>query len=323
MSASFRLREDKHCLNCGHQVSDIYCSHCGQPNTDPKLTLSDLLHDFIHMFTHFDGKFFQTLRVLFTRPGFLTRAYLDGKRRQYLPPVQLYVFTSALFFFIFYSFMVNVSEVAKGVADGSGAPAKDSKSVEFSFTGTDSSLQSRFTTPEAYIHYQDSLPKEKRDGYVARLFRISEIKIKKRINEDGTEAFQQLIHTFLKNFPKLLFLSLPIMALILNLIFFRKNSFSYVSHVIFLLHLYVFTLVVLLIVYVFIQLNSWTNWSIFNWLAVITQLWILYYGYRSMRNLYQTSKWKGRLQYLTFLFSGMIVVILLFLGDILYTILSV
>jgi hypothetical protein len=275
------------------------------------------------MFTHFDGKFFQTLRVLFTRPGFLTRAYLDGKRRQYLPPVQLYVFTSALFFFIFYSFMVNVSEVAKGVADGSGAPAKDSKSVEFSFTGTDSSLQSRFTTPEAYIHYQDSLPKEKRDRYVARLFRISEIKIKKRINEDGTEAFQQLIHTFLKNFPKLLFLSLPIMALILNLIFFRKNSFSYVSHVIFLLHLYVFTLVVLLIVYVFIQLNSWTNWSIFNWLAVITQLWILYYGYRSMRNLYQTSKWKGRLQYLTFLFSGMIVVILLFLGDILYTILSV
>jgi phosphoglycerol transferase MdoB-like AlkP superfamily enzyme len=93
--------------------------------------------------------------------------------------------------------------------------------------------------------------------------------------------------------------------------------------VVFLLHLYVFTLVVLLIVYVFIQLNSWTNWSIFNWLAVITQLWILYYGYRSMRNLYQTAKWKGRLQYLTFLFSGMIVVILLFLGDILYTILSV
>ena len=92
---------------------------------------------------------------------------------------------------------------------------------------------------------------------------------------------------------------------------------------IFLLHLYVFTLVVLLIVYVFIQLNSWTNWSIFNWLAVIIQLWILYYGYRSMRNLYQTSKWKGRLQYLTFLFSGIIVVILLFLGDILYTILSV
>lgn len=140
MSASFRLREDKHCLNCGHQVPDIYCSHCGQPNIDPKLTPSDLLHDFIHMFTHFDGKFFQTLRILFSRPGFLTRAYLDGKRRQYLPPVQLYVFTSALFFFIFYSFMVNVSEAAKGVEEGSGALAKDSKSVEFSFTGTDSSL---------------------------------------------------------------------------------------------------------------------------------------------------------------------------------------
>jgi len=322
MSKSFRLREDKNCLNCGHHVPDTYCSHCGQPNTEPELTLANLLHDFFHMFTHFDGKFFQTLRVLFSRPGYLTRAFLDGKRRQYLPPVQMYVFTSALFFFIFYSFMVNIPDAVKGTADGSGALGKDSTSLQLNITETDSFLRSRLMTPEDYLHYQDSIPKEKRDDYITRLFKISEIKINKRINEDGTEAFQQLIHSFLKNFPKLLFLSLPLMALILNLIFYRNKSFSYVAHLVFLLHLYIFTLVALLIIYLFIQLNSWTNWSIFNWLVIITQIWILYYGYRSMRNLYQASKWKGRLQYLTFLFSGMIIIVFLFLGDILYTILS-
>jgi hypothetical protein len=322
MSASLRTREDKQCLNCGHQVPDIYCSHCGQPNIDPRLTLADLLRDFIHMITHFDGKFFQTLRVLFTRPGFLSRTYLDGKRRQYLPPVQMYVFTSALFFFIFYSYMVNIPDAVKGVADGSGMNGKDSTALQFNISEADSSLSSSLKTPEDYIKYQDALPKDKRDGYIARIFKISEIKINKRINEDGTEVFQQLIQSFLKNFPKLLLISLPLLAVILNLIFYRKKSFSYVSHLIFLLHLYVFTFVALLISYIFTQLNSWTSWSIFNWLAIITQLWILYYGYQSMRNLYQTSKWKGRLQYLTFLFSGMIIVFLLFIGDILYTILS-
>lgn len=219
--------------------------------------------------------------------------------------------------------MINIPDAVKGAIDGSGSRGNDSTSIQFNITESDAALRSRLVTPEDYIHYQDSLPKEKRDGYIARLFKLSEIKINKRINEDGTEAIQELTNAFLKNFPKLLFLSLPLMALILNLIFYRKKAFAYVSHLVFLLHLYIFTLVALLISFVFTQINSWTSWSIFNWFAGITQIWILYYGYRSMRNLYQTSKWKGRLQYLFFLFSGMIIVILLFLGDILYTILSV
>lgn len=323
MSSSFRLREDKNCLNCGHHVSYIYCSHCGQPNTDPKLTLTDLLHDFIHMMTHFDGKFFQTLQVLFTHPGFLTRAYLDGKRRQFLPPVQMYIFTSALFFFIFYTFMVNMPDTKKGIGGKSGTLSKDSISFQLNITDIDSSVRSKLTTPEDYIHNQNALPKDKRDGAIARLLTLSEIKINRRINEDGKVVLQQLIHSFLKYFPKLLFISLPLMALILNLIFYRKKSFSYVSHLVFLLHLYIFTLIALLLSYFFTQLNSWTSWSFFNWLANIIQLSIFYYGYRSMQNLYQVSKWKGRLQYLIFMFSGIVILILLFLGDILYTILMV
>ena len=318
MSVSKRLRADKNCLNCGYHVPDIYCSHCGQPNTEPELTLADLFKDFIHVITHFDGKLFQTIRVLFTRPGYLTRAFLDGKRRQYLPPVQMYVFTSAFFFFIFYAFIVNIPDAVKGLADGSGALASDSASIQLNFTDTDSLLEKRIITREDYIHYQDSLPKEKRDGSVARFFKSLEIKINKRVSEDGTAVFRQLIQSFLQNFPKLLFLSLPLMAVILRLIFYRNRSFSYVSHLVFLLHLYIFTLVALLIIYLFFQLNDWTGWSIFDGLAFFTQLWILYYGYRAMRNLYQSSKWKARFQYLIFLFAGSVIMVLLFLAGLLY-----
>lgn len=323
MSASFRLRENKHCLNCGHFVPDIYCSHCGQPNTEAKLTLKDLLHDFIHMLTHFDGKFFKTLRVLFTRPGFLTRAYLEGKRRQYLPPVQMYVFTSAVFFFIFYTIMLDIPDSAEIISDGSAGRHMDSTGMAFKITDADSSSFSRETTPEQYIREQEALPEEKRDGMIDRKIKLTQLKIDKNIRVDGEKAFYEMVHSFLKNFPKLLLISLPLMALILNLFFYRNKSFTYVSHLIFLLHLYIFTLVALLISYFFTQLNGWTSWSIFNWLAVITHIWILYYGYRSMRNLYETSKWKARLQYLILLISGFVILTLLFLGDVIYTILMV
>ena len=205
------------------------------------------LRDFFHVITHFDGKFFQTLRVLFTRPGFLTRAYLDGKRRQYLPPVQMYVFTSALFFFIFYSFIVNIPSAVKEVANSSSVMKADDSSPEFYINVSDSTLQDTYKTSEEYIQYQNGLSKEKKDDYITRLIKISELKITNRISKNRNEAIQQLIQSYLNNFPKLLFLSLPLMAAILSMIFYRNKSFSYVSHLIFLLHLYNFTLIALLI----------------------------------------------------------------------------
>lgn len=322
MSANFHLRKDKHCLNCGHFVPDTYCSHCGQPNTEPRLTLADIFHDFIHMLTHFDGKFFQTVRILFTRPGYLTRAYLDGKRKQFLPPVQMYVFTSALFFFIFYSFMIRLPD-AKQMDVNGDLNKKGNNAFELSFTGTDSLVRKRLNTPEAYIKYQDSLPKAKRDPYIARLFKVSEIKINKRISEDGAEALRDLINNFVKNFPKLLFLSLPLMALLLKLQFFRRKSFTYVSHILFIIHLYVFTLIAILLAYTFNMLSYWTHWSIFNWLMAAMIIWIFYYGYRSMRNLYGLKKGKGIAHYSFFLIFGFVIIVLLFMGDLVYTILTV
>lgn len=320
MSTPLRLREDKHCLNCGHHVEHTYCSHCGQPNIEPKLTLADLLHDFVHMLTHFDGKFFQTVRTLFARPGFLTQTYLEGKRKQFLPPVQMYVFTSALFFFIFYSFILKLPDAKMLDKEGGIGKKIDNSEFVINLSETDSALNNRLKTPEAYLRYQDSLPKAKRDGYFARLLKLNEFKLNKRIQEGGTNALSDLIHSFMKNMPKLLFISLPLLALFLKLLYFRRKNFTYVSHIVFLLHLYVFSFLALLLAYSFSGLNSLTNWSIFNWLATIVSFWIFYYGYKAMKNLYQQSRRKTLLKYALFIFAGMIITVLLFVGDVLFTI---
>src|SRR5690606_9953155 len=96
-------RKEKDCLNCGTIVHGKYCHVCGQENTEPKESFWGMVSHFFNDITHFDGKFFTTLRVLLTRPGFLSAEYMRGRRMSYLNPVRMYVFTSALFFLIFFS----------------------------------------------------------------------------------------------------------------------------------------------------------------------------------------------------------------------------
>lgn len=322
MSANFRIRKNKNCLNCGHIVPETFCSHCGQPNREPVLTITDIFHDFIHMLTHFDGKFFQTVRILFTRPGFLTRAYLDGKRIQYLPPVQLYVFTSALFFFIFYSFMVKIPTTETLNNKVNLDQLVESRQPVINLSTSDSALAARLKTPEDYLRYQDSLPKESRDGYFTRLLKANEIKLNNRISENNAQAIYDLITDLMKNIPKLLFISLPIMAFILQVLFYKKKGFGFVAHILFLLHIYIFTLLVILLSYLFNQFSILTSWSIFSWISIGLIFWIFYYAYRAMKNLYKISRRRATFSYLIFLCCGLFVFLLLFVGDILFTILT-
>ncbi|MCY7293029.1 MAG: DUF3667 domain-containing protein [Ferruginibacter sp.] len=98
-------RQGKNCLNCNTEVAGRYCQYCGQENIETKETVWHLVSHFFQDITHFDGKFFSTLKYLFTKPGFLSKEYMIGRRASYVNPVRMYVFTSAFFFLIFFSIM--------------------------------------------------------------------------------------------------------------------------------------------------------------------------------------------------------------------------
>ena len=53
--------------------------------------------------THFDGKFFTSMKDLVLKPGFLSKEYMRGKRASYLNPIRMYLFTSFIFFLVFFS----------------------------------------------------------------------------------------------------------------------------------------------------------------------------------------------------------------------------
>ncbi|MDN3691064.1 DUF3667 domain-containing protein [Chryseobacterium tructae] len=96
-----KIREDKTCLNCGHQVEERFCPHCGQENAERRQPFYFLFTHFIEDFTHYDGQFWGTVKNLLFKPGKLTNTYLEGKRQIFVPPVKLYIFVSFITFFLF------------------------------------------------------------------------------------------------------------------------------------------------------------------------------------------------------------------------------
>lgn len=93
---------NKICKNCEFQVEfGEYCGQCGQKlhiHIDP--SFHDLIHDTIHEFLHLDGKIFSTIKMLFIKPGHLTKEFLRGRRVAYINPIRLYLTMSILYFII-------------------------------------------------------------------------------------------------------------------------------------------------------------------------------------------------------------------------------
>jgi Protein of unknown function (DUF3667) len=108
-------RKEKDCLNCGALIQGRYCHICGQENVLAKESFGHLVTHFFYDITHFDSKFFDSLRYLIFRPGFLPKEYLKGRRVSYLNPIRMYVFTSAFFFIIFFSLFKAEDAINTGI----------------------------------------------------------------------------------------------------------------------------------------------------------------------------------------------------------------
>ncbi len=88
------------CPNCNHHTEENYCSHCGQKNHLHKETIWSLAAHFFAHYFHFESKFRLTFKTLITCPGALAIAYHQKQRMRYVPPINLYIFLSVVFFIL-------------------------------------------------------------------------------------------------------------------------------------------------------------------------------------------------------------------------------
>jgi len=92
------------CRNCSTEVEGNFCHFCGQRYHDHKESFGELVYEFASDFLHFDSRFFRTILPLLFSPGKLTRSYNEGKQRSQFHPIRLYLFSSFVYFFLFFYF---------------------------------------------------------------------------------------------------------------------------------------------------------------------------------------------------------------------------
>jgi uncharacterized damage-inducible protein DinB len=378
-------RKEKNCLNCQTEVVGRYCHVCGQENLEPKETVWHLVQHFFNDITHFDGKFFSTVKYLMRKPGFLSKEYMAGRRMSYLNPIRMYVFTSAIFFIILFSLkkpedMIGSekkekaqslsqlkerqAKLTKEIAEEKDEDDKqdlqtslnhnrmelsmirkiygDSTKKTFSKTelgdllmtayndslakgGISLTDRNRITqvvntinhpttnrnffglhdgdykTVEEYDSSERALPDSMRDGWLKRSSMHRLITLNNQYEEDPRRFKEHLMENVFHSFPKILFVSLPIFAMLLNIMYFRHKQYLYVDHGIFTIHVYCATFILLLLYMLLGRLENVFSWT---WFHVVVDIlifgitvYMFIYLYKAMRGFYGQRRSRTFLKY--------------------------
>lgn len=288
-------RTETNCLNCGRQVTGKFCAECGQENIEPRQKFRHLATHFIGDYFHFDNKFLRSVWPLVFRPGQLTNEFNAGRRVRYLPPVQFYIFTSIVFFIVLgFTRTPTIKPAEKPKLTVSDTLSWEEvkapqEPLQLQIGNDSTAIDSLPASVEIYQEQQARLPEEKRHGYLTQVILQQTIKFK----ADPEKFKYQAVGKVFQSFPKLMFLLLPLFALLL-FVLFRKARMYYVEHVIFSLHFHTFVFIVWLFTLLF---EKATGWDISGWvfLAIVVYLFI------ALRRVYQLT-WGGTLWRFSMLF---------------------
>lgn len=78
------------CKTCHQDGSGKYCASCGTPYQSKRITVSSLVHEVFHFFTHLDKGFPYTLKKLIVSPGRMQRDYIEGHRARHQKPFAMF-----------------------------------------------------------------------------------------------------------------------------------------------------------------------------------------------------------------------------------------
>jgi hypothetical protein len=102
------------CPNCEAAINGAFCAKCGQKVAPLNPSLRESLHDLVPELLDVDGKTFRSVRLLLTKPGFLSGEQFEGRRARYVSALRLYLIFSVLYFAVASfapdaAFQVNIS----------------------------------------------------------------------------------------------------------------------------------------------------------------------------------------------------------------------
>lgn len=285
-----------------HEKGFEFCPHCGQ-KTNEELTIGVLFYNTISNYFSFDARFLKSFWPLMVKPGYLAKEFINGKRLLYLHPAQMYLFISVVFFFLFSfsvrkqtdtlnrelrktldkeqqveidsattkkedsiqrikikealeknQFITGMSDQEiDSIVNLENLPRKNNVSFGFNEKEIDSLIEANASDEDIY----KSMGMEEDDGWFMRKMYTQVLKFYKA--RDGGN----ILKAFYDTIPIALFFLLPIFALIIKLLYYRKGRYAH--HLVFSFYYfsYLFTVFSIIFGLNFIwDIPDWIDWLV-------------------------------------------------------------
>ena len=276
------------CRNCGSALEGPYCHRCGQGERSRIVSLWSLLGELIGDLFETDARIWRTLVPLLRKPGFLTCAYLDGRRVAYTPPLRLYLALSVIFFLVasFGGCEINPEAASEG-----DAPAETETAP-----GTESTAREEPSTRVTILGDEDDEVVERPDREFCDTAKfdlgpLQSPTVERRLREAcrrlASDEGEDLLRALVDNVPGMLFIFLPLMAVVMKFLYLGSRRY-YVEHLLFLVHFHAYVFLVLTIA-VLVSLTP-TVLPAQDFITALVYLFALFYPwvylFKSMRVVY-------------------------------------
>ncbi|MEP7245506.1 MAG: DUF3667 domain-containing protein [Gammaproteobacteria bacterium] len=284
------------CANCQAPLSGPFCSVCGQRHEPHIHSLGEFLHEATESITHADSRVWHTIWPLLTKPGFLTREFLEGRRARFLPPFRLYLVLSVVFFLFAASSGHNdtVLDLEKQVDGAKIGNVNIVTAVPKDAKETPTQRADRICKDSNYSGpWANAIAPRLKQG--CRNIAI----------DNGRAASQAMYH----NIPRALFVLLPLLGLVMSAMYWRRY---YVEHLLFFVHNHAFTF--LLFTLYLLAISVFSNAWVFGILTTALVLTVPWYTYRAMLRVYGQGRWVTRAKFsvlaVAYLVCGLLMVVL-------------
>ncbi|WP_439105571.1 DUF3667 domain-containing protein [Congregibacter sp.] len=255
------------CRNCDTPLDGQFCTNCGQREGRGDLHFGEAVTDIMGDVFTWDSRVWRTLSSLLFRPGFLTAEFNAGRRARYMPPFRLYIVVSFLLF-------LTLSLMASYVV-GSGGSGEDSVGPTVSFgldvdsndeeleevlsdaapDRVDSAIakkiaEERAAGNEEVVQVLEEIDAALDSEEASRKFTVNLLdggpewvtELEKRIETNASQVSDDpsdYIGQLFEYLPQVMFVMLPVFALLLKLVY-ALSPFHYLQHLVFALHYHTF-----------------------------------------------------------------------------------
>jgi hypothetical protein len=256
---------DGRCTNCELPLPEPrpnFCPDCGQETNIKPPTVGEFVQQFSGTYFAPKGALWQTLKLLLLRPGELTAQYLNGRRRQYVLPLRLFVLTTLLMLLVMRIDgaldlqPLDAASLSNSLPDRPGAVTLD---LGFGRAGM---VEGRF--------FCEGMP-----GWLCT-------RVQTKLDTSTRQLFAQVERVqdrLAGNAGLVMLVLLPAFAAVLALLF-RYRGLSYTEHLVFALHLHAFWFLIVPLVIV------WPEQALLPALLVI-----LCYAGLAFRRVYGGRAW--------------------------------